>query len=103
MIFLSSKDGKGRLGIPINVYGKILGQQDGHLSVHIFFYQMEQKIPVGIGTAAGIDPRLLGDDTSIQHLHQRKLHSKPIDKSPMRRATLSVQHSSGGKKKSSHT
>lgn len=65
MFFLSVEHGKCRLAVAVNINRKIFGSQDGRFPVTVFFHQMQQEVPVGICSSAGIDSIFFRYDISF--------------------------------------
>jgi len=57
MVFLTGKNNKGRLILPVKIDDEKLGGADGYFPVGIFLHQVKQQIPVSVIAAAGIADR----------------------------------------------
>src|SRR6187402_604021 len=99
MAFLSLKHGEGRLIVPIDIDGKILRRENGSVTICVFLYQMQQEIPVGVRTTAGVDAAILRDHYAIDQLYMRKECAELIIKNPVGGAFFAIEQTCGCKQK----
>src|SRR5690242_11610256 len=102
MVALPSEHHEWTLTVAIDLDSKELGCEDCDLAACVLLNQVQEKVPVRVGSAACVDASFFGNDLVVGERYLRKHIPECIRVQPMRRTMLAIQQSSRRQQERAH-